>query len=313
MDIPEPRVCISVLNWNSYQHTIHCLESLQTLDHNNYTIVVVDNASADDSVAHIKAAFPDVDIIQSESNHGYAGGHELALQHALDDGETELFWILNNDTVVSPDALRAFIAAYERYGVALYGGVVLEGEDHLLKMYLFEYRRNRLFLKYHDLDGIPYASYFQTPEPREVNNLHGSTLLIPLTVVRQYGFMDTSYFMYAEEYDYCLRLAKHGVKSILVPASTVIHTGGASGTKRSALGGMMQYYRIRNRLIFYRRHVSWLYYVYKLADTLLVMLKRAINPPANLPERWFMYTALGIRDSLIGRMGKTFAPEDWLD
>lgn len=308
----QPHVCISILNWNSYAHTIRCLQSLQQLDYGNYTLLVVDNNSRDDSVTQIRAAFPEVHIIQSDNNRGYAGGHELALQHALDDSEIEMFWILNNDTVVSPQALRALIEAYKQHGDALYGGVALEGDQPQLKMNLFEYSNYRLFLKYHNLDGIPYNSYFPTTEPREVNNLHGSTLLIPLSLVRRYGFMDTSFFMYAEEYDYCLRLAKHGIKSFLVPASTVIHAGGASGTKKSALSGIMQYYRIRNRLIFYRRHVSWIYYTYKLVDTLLVMLKRSINPPANLPEKWFTYTALGIRDSLIGRMGKIYAPEDWV-
>ena len=300
-----------MLNWNSYSHTIRCLESLQELDYDNYYIVVVDNNSADDSVAHISTAFPDVEIIRSETNRGYAGGHELTVQHMLADGKTDSIWILNNDTVISPLALRAFMNAYDLYGNALYGGIALEGKNRYLKMRLFEFSRNGLFLNYHDLDNIPYDSYFQSTEPREVHNLHGSTLFIPLTVLRQYGFMDTSFFMYAEEYDYCLRLAKEGVKSILVPESIVHHEGGASGSKKSALGGVMQYYRVRNRLIFFRRHVSFLYYAYKLIDTLLVMLKQVVSPSANLPEKWFTFTALGIRDSLIERMGKTFAPEEW--
>jgi GT2 family glycosyltransferase len=126
----NPKVCISILNWNGAEKTIACLETVRALDYDNYTVIVVDNASRDESVARIRAAFPDVEVLQAETNLGYAGGHRLALEHVMDRG-VDLFWVLNNDTTVRPDALSALVAAYQRWGDAIYGSVTLRADDEL--------------------------------------------------------------------------------------------------------------------------------------------------------------------------------------
>jgi GT2 family glycosyltransferase len=111
MEVPqahEPLVHVILLNYRGWQHTIACVTSLRGLTYTNVAIVVVDNASPDGSEAHIRDACPDVTVIQSGANLGFAGGNNVGIRHALEQG-AEYVWLLNNDTLVDPDALGALV------------------------------------------------------------------------------------------------------------------------------------------------------------------------------------------------------------
>ena len=99
-----PHVEIIVLNWNGKDDTVECLRSLDKIDYPNKQISVVDNASTDDSVELIKGEFPDVSIIENETNLMYAGGNNAGIRKALDKN-AEYILILNNDTAVQKDFL----------------------------------------------------------------------------------------------------------------------------------------------------------------------------------------------------------------
>ena len=177
--VTAPKVCIAILNWNNYDQTLACLESLAALDYPNYHIIVVDNASADESVEHIQQAHPDITLICSETNLGYAGGNELALQQALADGETELFWILNNDSTVRPDTLSQLVSTYQQFGDAIYGGVPLSADstpDHwMLQLTLWDYVPGSRALYPKKIRGT-YQQYFPNSEPQVVPVVSGSTV-----------------------------------------------------------------------------------------------------------------------------------------
>src|SRR5687767_1366702 len=194
----DPRVCISVLNWNGADRTLTCLDALTRLDYPEPRIIVVDNASTDGSVSRIAAAYPHLEMLCADSNGGYAAGNALALSRAL-ESDTDLFWILNNDSRPAPDALRALVDAYQRHGAALYGSISLEegGEILLTTSWALDANGqpdygNLLYQK-------PLAVCFPDGREREVANLMGNSFLIPLDVARQHGFMDTSFFLYWEE------------------------------------------------------------------------------------------------------------------
>lgn len=124
----KPLVYISVLNWYNYQQTINCLYQLEKLDYEPKTIIVVDNASPNDSVAHIRAAFPHLRIIQAKENLGYAAGHRHTVDAALAEG-AELVWLINTDITFGPNVLSELVLAYLEYGDAIYGSVILKEED----------------------------------------------------------------------------------------------------------------------------------------------------------------------------------------
>ncbi|HLV36740.1 MAG TPA: glycosyltransferase family 2 protein [Spirillospora sp.] len=310
-----PCVYIAVLNWHGADKTIACLESLRTLSYVNHHVIVVDNASRDDSVARITSAFPDVDLIVSDENLGYAGGNVLALKHAQarDDG-TGLLWVLNNDARVLPDTLKAFVDAYHQHGEALYGGVTIiqdgEQDEWRVTMRVWENDKPR------QLRGVPYRELYASTAPRVVEALSGSSLLIPLAVVRQHGFIDPSFFMYAEDVDYCFRLRRAGINNVLVPEAVTIHTDGTShkAHSRNHLQPVITYYRARNKIVVRRRYFGARAYVKAIGvqaayalGWLLLYFRRGIVGP-----RCAYFTILGIRDAIRGRMGKVYAPEDYL-
>ena len=79
-----PDVAILILNWNNYQDTKRCLDSLPTLSYPNISIILVDNGSSDDSGIELAEEFPDVHFIFSEKNLGFAGGNNVVLRYVLD-------------------------------------------------------------------------------------------------------------------------------------------------------------------------------------------------------------------------------------
>jgi GT2 family glycosyltransferase len=312
-------VYIAVLNWNGADRTIACLESLRTLDYSNYRVIVVDNASTDDSASRVQAAFPAVEIIVSAENLGYAGGNELAARRALNvDEGGGLLWILNNDTTVQPDTLTALVDAYRRYGDALYGGIptytaadgrcltaahvgpVDEGHKPSYRAFYKPFPKGR------EVSALPVQGVTR------VVRLSGSNLLIPLAVIRRYGFLDTRLFLYSEDGDYCLRLREHGVYSYLVTAARVSHSPEHRGERPSPLRVVVRYYQTRNRLILIRRHWGTLAFLRALGVHALYVLGWTARSPrqGRYALRSARAVAQGMRDAIINRLGKTLDPED---
>ena len=317
-----PRALISVLNWNGHAKTINCVRALQELTYPNAQILVVDNGSTDGSADHIRAALPETRLLCSPENLGYAGGHRLALEVALQES-FDLLWLLNNDTYVPPDALDTLVAAYRQHGDALYGSVILSRDD--AETILFAggldraedgaLRRNDRY--YNPLKGQPFAAVFGNQHaPLAVQDLNGSSFMVPVTVARTHGFMDETYFMYGEEQDYCRRMEQAGIARYLVPGSRVYHEVGGSFKGASGLDAVRAYYRRRAKLVFVRRFAyrstfrrlmrehlreTWRMQV---AGLLWPRRARQQNPVG-------YYEALGVRHALFNRMGKTLDPEDF--
>jgi GT2 family glycosyltransferase len=313
-----PKVYISVLNWNGSEQTIRCLQSLEHLDYPNYQVIVVDNDSHDDSVERIRTAFPEVQLVRADTNRGYAGGNELALKETLADSQAELFWILNNDTVVRPDTLKMLVQAYQRHGEALFGSVPLNNVEHendewYTDLHYWEIDENQHYV-YRKIKNARFDMLFASVDDRIVANLSGFSLLIPLSVVRKFGFIDTSFFMYMEDADYCFRLRQSGIKSILVPTSLLFHTSGGSRSDQSSVKPIILYYQVRNRLIFWRRYFGLYRYLMLLFKQVFYVIAWVgwylVGNAQGLRSAY--YTLLGIRDALLNRTGKVFTPEQGL-
>src|SRR6185437_4490522 len=117
-----PKIFVVILNWNGTKDTIPCLHSIQKSDSSNYELLVVDNGSTDDSVAILRREFPLLTLLEIEENCGYAGGVNVGIQYALEQG-AEWILLLNNDTVVDPHFLSAFSQKIEENpNVGIVGG-----------------------------------------------------------------------------------------------------------------------------------------------------------------------------------------------
>lgn len=308
-----------MLNWNSYEKTINCIHELERLDYPNVRIIVVDNASSDASVDHIRAAFPHLAIIASKENLGYAGGHRLAVDEAMTSG-SDLVWLLNTDLKMQPNTLSALVDGYQRLGDALYGSIPLKFE-HPPRVggfvaWVVDAQGKPDFSHELPFLGKPYDAYFGSEfSERPTAGLAGSSLLIPMSVIRKYGFMDERFFLYSEEVDYCLRLLRKGIPSYIVPRSIVMHEYGGTYGKQKNLNVVVSYYYKRNRLILFRRHIGFRRYVqqlgtdgYKAIKKLLKYVLRHRNAPSALEVRCECWAVI---DAMLNHMPKRFAPEDY--
>ncbi|MBN2305864.1 MAG: glycosyltransferase family 2 protein [Anaerolineae bacterium] len=312
-----PLVYVSILNWNRPDLTIACLESLAALNYDDYKVLVVDNASRDDSVAQIQTAFPDVEIIRSDTNLGFAAGHRVVKDRALADG-AELLWMLNNDATANTETLSALVEAYQRDGDALYGSFSLS-EDVPRKITFGGGRdldangQPQVSQPYNPLSG---KSYDPSLPDRSVTDANGSSFMVPLSLVRQHGFMDEEFFFFGEETDYCYRMRAAGVPVIMVTRSTIIHQRRGSTTGSQRLLVLRRYYKTRSELIMLKRHQPD---VYKkeirrsLKTAIPAWLKYTIWARRDRPESEVYYVTRGVIDAALNRVGKRLDPDDFLD
>ncbi|MEJ2008456.1 MAG: glycosyltransferase family 2 protein, partial [Acidobacteriota bacterium] len=91
----NPEVWIIILNWNGRDDTLECLESTRRIDYTCFNVVVVDNGSNDDSVSAIRKAFPEVEVLETGENLGFAGGNNVGMRYSLEKG-AEYVLLLNN-------------------------------------------------------------------------------------------------------------------------------------------------------------------------------------------------------------------------
>ncbi len=100
----DPFVISVILNTNRREDTLECLGSLMNSSYSNHRAIVLDNQSTDGSVGAIRAAFPEVEIVELEKNYGYAGNNNVGIQYALEQGADWVF-VLNEDTILAEDCL----------------------------------------------------------------------------------------------------------------------------------------------------------------------------------------------------------------
>ena len=221
-----PTVVCVVLNWNGWRDTIPCLESLYAQDYAGLQVVVVENASSDDSVERIRGAFPEVELVQTGVNRGFAAGCNVGIRVALERA-AEFVWLLNNDTVAPPDTLTKLLAAGlgERTGMV---GTVLR------------YAHNPAEVQAWGGGSIArwsgYGTHFHAPEEMGADSfLTFASVLLRRELLEEVGLLDEGFFMYFEDSDLCFRARKAGWGLAVAGDTAVLHKeGGSSGARKNA-------------------------------------------------------------------------------
>lgn len=304
-------IFISLVNWMNWHQTSQVIQQLNSIELPDLkiSIGVVDNASSNDSIDQLKKQIPNtVHLTRATSNEGYAAGHLLNLQLARKEN-SEYFWILNSDVELTRETLPAFVKACENHGDHLYGSVTLD-EDKTID-FAGSSKSKEHKLNYNDWKGSSYQKYIEKfPDIQEVQSVEGSSLFIPMTIIDKYGFMDTAFFMYGEETDYCLRLKKHEVRSYVVSNSVIYHKNAGSMTGCKALEAIPAYYRRRNFLRlsidhFGMKKIDALRYRGSIVNTLKSVFKGKLGTEKNISY----YFALANLHAWMGRRGKVVKPE----
>jgi GT2 family glycosyltransferase len=224
------QVVIVILNWNGAQNTITCLKSLEALQYPAH-VIVVDNASSDDSITRLRAAHPDLDLIVNTSNAGFGAGNNLGIRRALELG-ADFVWLLNNDTAVMPQTLTALIAAATRVDVkvGVVGSVLFDWDGYSVQG--DSYRQVQtwgggviqfcLGTSRHRVVPVPIGStYFLT----------AASILVSREALEVTGGFDEEFFMYWEDVDLCFRIRQAGFQMVVADQARVLHRGSATSAR----------------------------------------------------------------------------------
>ena len=244
------RICIILVNWNGKKDTLECLDSLMKVEYSRFTVIVVDNGSRDGSVAAIRGAYPHIPIFETGENLGFAGGNNVGISWAL---SKPFPWIclLNNDTVVDPGFLKAFMqAAKEQPKAKILGAKILRYNDparidHLGGQWNLE-RAEFESLASGELDNVFYT------EMQPVDYVCGAALLMHRSVPESIGLLEPRFFLFWEETDFCFRAKRKGFETWTAPAAKIWHKVSASFT-----GGKphCHYFWWRSRLLWLERNL----------------------------------------------------------
>lgn len=222
---------IIIVNWNTWKVLRGCLISIKdTSGKLKVEIFVVDNDSSDGSRELIRKEFPDVHLINSGGNLGFAKANNLAIPHA----KAPYILFLNPDTIVHPDAMRKmrdFLDDHRDTGVVSCRitdetGVVaplpIQTEATPFKRFLIQ-----IFFAQTSASIIGKMLPSQNPDRSGyVRNFYGPCLMIRKKVLDQVGYFDERFFMYAEDIDLCQRIHKKGWKLYYMTEVGIVHLGG---------------------------------------------------------------------------------------
>lgn len=187
----EPLVYIQILNYRAWRDTVACLGALEKLEYPNYRVLVLDNASDNDSVAQIRAAFPGVEVLELERNLGFAGGNNVGIRRALAEGAAYV-WLLNPDTLPDARALAAMVEqAQQDARIGAVGSV------------LYEMDRPEQVQAWGGGEVVwPWGLIRLLNHERQagrLNYISGASLLLRRAALERVGLLDEGFFMYGED------------------------------------------------------------------------------------------------------------------
>jgi GT2 family glycosyltransferase len=242
------RVFTILVNYNNPADTLECLSSLQTVripSDVTMCVLIVNNGCAPECVITYDdvEVFSNLEIVimNSSSNHGFAGGNNLGIRFALDRG-VDYVWLLNNDTIVTETSLSELLNSMaENKDLGIAGS----------KIY-YHSTKNGVWFENGKVNWwLGKADHSRAIRHRAPDYITGCSMLIRTEVFTRIGLLHESFFMYYEDVDFCIRARRAGWNLAVVDTSIVYHKVGGSGG--GALSETTAYYGNRSRMIFINR------------------------------------------------------------
>ncbi len=253
---------IITINYNGLKDTCELIDTLP-LEDKSIEVIVVDNASAQDEATAIEQRYPQVKVIRSEENLGFAGGNNLGIKAA----QGQYLFLLNNDTFLKPQTsdLRPLISRLEsspKIGMVCpkikfsWGSQLIQfaGYTPLSPITM----RNKAI-------GCGEADYGQYEIAHSTPYAHGAAMMVKREVIEKAGLMPECYFLYYEELDWSMMIHRAGFDAWYEPACTIFHKESQTTGQNSPL---RTFYITRNRLLFTQRnqqgmtkYISYLYLI----------------------------------------------------
>lgn len=299
--ISSSHVGIIVLNWNNYADTIECVESVKKISYPQYALIIVDNGSTDGSENILRQKFPDLPLIQTGRNIGYAGGINTGVKYVLETG-ADYILILNNDTIVDPTAVEELAkAASDDKQIGMLSS----------KIYFYD-RPNTIwyagatfypFLGWGRHRGYNKVDAGQFDVTEETGRPCGCSMMVTRELCERMGLLNEDFFCYGEEVDWSLRCRKAGFRVMYVPSSKIWHkvsssTGGISTA-------VYLYYSVRNTLLCIDTNIPLTFILRLLRYCAVIMIFVVSLFTMKVPKLLGMKRIYqGVRDYFQGHTGK---------
>ncbi|MBI5482369.1 MAG: glycosyltransferase family 2 protein [Deltaproteobacteria bacterium] len=214
------RLAVVTVNWNGWEDTVACVRSLEAQTRRPEWVVVVDNASTNDSVARLRERCPGARLLESGANLGFAGGNNVGIRWALQRG-ADAVWLLNNDATAHADACAAIERALdEDQRVGVVGTPIYRADQ-----------RDRLQAwggGWANLWTGRSAEFDQRVPDRRLDYVTGCSMALPRRALERSGLLDDAFFMYFEDTELCFRYRAAGWHLRVAEDAVVWHRGGAS-------------------------------------------------------------------------------------
>ena len=265
----EKIISIITINYNGLKDTCELMETLP-LDDTSIEVIVVDNASQQDEASVIEQRYPQVKVIRSSENLGFAGGNNLGIEASCG----KYLYFINNDTLLS---LQGNAVANTKHGMQpelRYLVERLESDPQIgmvCPKIRFTWGDNLIqFAGYTPLSrvtlrnnaiGFNESDYGQYDTAHPTPYGHGAAMMVRREAIDKAGMMPTCFFLYYEELDWSMMIRRAGYTIWYEPASTIYHKESQTTGQASPL---RTYYTTRNRLFFVQRNspLPWRYLSY---------------------------------------------------
>lgn len=245
----NPLVSVITLNYNQISVTCEFLESLKKVSYDPLEVIVVDNASREDPTEAITNAYPEVRLIRSDRNLGFAGGNNRGIEACHGD----YVFIVNNDTEVTENIIEKLLEPFQKDPLV---GVVSP------KIYYFHhpnviqyagFRRVNPFTGRNSAVGNKEEDRGQYDQPGYTPYAHGAAMMVSREVIRKVGMLPDIFFLYYEELDWSVQIVSAGYKIFYQPEAGLYHKESVTTGKESTI---KTYYQNRNRILFMRRNAT---------------------------------------------------------
>lgn len=262
------QVCVVIVNYNGWDDTKECLDSIAKCDCECLSVVVVDNASSENRLEQLHFDYPQAHILRTKENLGWSGGNNVGIEFAISAGtalnsriETyrkglsqatpaDVIFLLNNDTVVHP-TIFSYIRKAIAIGYDLVGPVINEYLDRSIVQtqgVAFNRKGDQGFFS----PVIALAVDGSNPEIIDVDIINGCAVAFTRRVYENVGPIDDRFFLICEESDFCLRAKKVGFRCGVIGKSLVFHKH--SVTFKKAGKPLQRYYAARNLWLLLKKN-----------------------------------------------------------
>lgn len=250
----NPLISIITVNWNQSAVTLDCIASIKNeCTYTNLEIIVVDNNSLEDPTEIIHSQYPDVIVIRNDTNAGFAGGNNIGIKHAKGD----FLFFVNNDTEFTSGLVSSLLKIYQEHADA---GIVCPKFQYYYNKGVLEYAGykdvNPITGRNHKIGGEE-TDHGQFTEVTTTAFAHGAAMLVSKKNIEKVGLMPEEFFLYYEEFDWCMQFRSKGLKIYFQPNALIYHKESVTTGVRSPL---KTYYHTRNRILFMKRNFTKKYF-----------------------------------------------------